>query len=52
MKHASAYNAIAFAIMILLYVKRMDYEESIVGQDERYLEYARRVPSRFLPGFY
>ncbi len=50
--HASMYNAAVFAIMVWLYVKRVDYEENIMQQDERYIEYMRQVRYRFLPGIY
>ena len=50
--HASTYNAAVFALMVWLYVKRVDYEEDIMRQDERYIEYMRQVRYRFLPGIY
>ena len=50
--HASMYNAAVFAVMVWLYVKRVDYEEDIMQQDERYIEYMRQVRYRFLPGIY
>jgi protein-S-isoprenylcysteine O-methyltransferase Ste14 len=52
LKHASAYNAIVFLVMLILYVKRMDYEEAIMARDGRYTEYARRVRHRLLPRVY
>ena len=51
-KHPSAQNAIVFAVMVWLYVKRAAYEEGIMQQDERYAAYMRRVRYRFLPGIY
>ena len=50
--HASMHNAVVFAVMVWLYVKRVDYEEGIMRQDERYIEYMRQVRYRFLPGIY
>ncbi len=50
--HASMYNAMIFAVMIWLYVKRVNYEEDIMQKDERYIEYMRQVRYRFLPGIY
>ncbi len=50
--HASMYNAAVFAVMVWLYVKRVDYEEDIMQQDQRYIEYMRQVRYRFLPGIY
>jgi protein-S-isoprenylcysteine O-methyltransferase Ste14 len=50
--HASMYNAAVFAVMVWLYVKRVDYEEDIMQQDKRYVEYMRQVRYRFLPGIY
>ena len=50
--HASMYNAAVFAVMVWLYVKRVDYEEDIMQRDERYIEYMRQVRYRFLPGIY
>ena len=50
--HASMYNAAVFTVMVWLYVKRVDYEEDIMQQDERYIEYMRQVRYRFLPGIY
>jgi protein-S-isoprenylcysteine O-methyltransferase Ste14 len=52
LKHLSGYNAIAFLVMVLLYVKRVGYEELIMGRDERYVAYARRVRFRLVPGLY
>lgn len=51
-RHASAHNSVVFAIMMLLYLKRMDYEDCIMGQDDRYVGYARRVRFRLVPGLY
>ena len=51
-RHPSVYNAAVFAVMIRLYMKRVDYEENIMQQDERYVEYMRQVRYRFLPGIY
>jgi protein-S-isoprenylcysteine O-methyltransferase Ste14 len=50
--HASMSNAAVFAVLVWLYVKRVDYEEDIMQQDERYIEYMRQVRYRFLPGIY
>ena len=50
--HASMSNAAVFAVMVWLYVKRVDYEEDIMQQDERYIEYMRQVRYRFLSGIY
>ena len=52
MKHASIWNVVALLISLALCLKRIQYEEGIMGRDERYLEYARQVRFRLLPGIY
>jgi len=48
----SNYNLMIFAIMLGLYALRAAFEESTLWRDERYREYARQVPYRFIPGVY
>ena len=50
--HTSIYNTAVFAVMVWLYVKRVHYEENIMQQDDRYIEYMQHVRYRFLPGIY
>lgn len=51
-KHPSIYNAVLFVVLIWLYDRRARYEEKIMNGDPRYMEYAARVPQRFIPGVY
>ena len=51
-KHASAFNAVAFGVMVWLYVWRALFEERIMLKDLKYRQYVGRVRHRFLPGFY
>lgn len=49
LRHPSWYNAGLFAVVALLYVKRATYEEEVMAQDERYVDYMKRVRYRFIP---
>lgn len=51
-RHASLQNLALFVIMVGLYSVRAGIEESIMRNDERYVDYARRVRYRFVPGVY
>jgi protein-S-isoprenylcysteine O-methyltransferase Ste14 len=50
LRHPSWYNVGLLLVVVLLYVKRAMYEEDVMKQDQRYVDYMKRVRYRFIPG--
>ena len=52
LKNFSVYNVLLLIVIVVLYNKRSKYEESIMSNDNKYVDYLRQVKYRFVPGIY